>query len=138
METTTFGPIPAGYDLGGVAVGDQDPEAGVRVPRGSVVRLNMHGVSPIPSPGVPLKRPRYFVVPRLVGLTEPKAMRLLDGGAWPQITHVEPLPPTRNAVLGDWIVATQDPRAGTRVRYFGALTSAGFRVSVVRLTLTVR
>ena len=65
-------------------------------------------------------------------------MRLLDGGAWPQITNVEPLPPTSDARLDDWIVATQDRKPGTRVRYFGALTTAGFRLSVVRLALEVR
>jgi hypothetical protein len=135
-----FGRMPAGYRLADAFVGDQDPEAGTRVPRGSVVRLNMHGANPIPSPAVPKHRPRFAVVPSLVGLPEPVAEQRLGGGFWPELTRIAPLPASKSGRgLYAYVVTSQSPRPGTRMPYFGrTVAGGGFRVSVVRLTLAVR
>jgi beta-lactam-binding protein with PASTA domain len=139
-EVTEFAqPLPSGYWLSHAGVGDQDPEPGTRVPRGSTVRLNMKdGANPIPSVATPIRHPAFAVVPNVVGLPEPVAARRLGNGLWPRIVSIEPLTAERSARgLFAFVVASQDPPPGTRLPYIGRRTERGLRVSVVRLTLRV-
>lgn len=130
-------PQPFGVGLGGIPVRDQDPEPGSRVARGSVVELTT-GRSPVPSPAVRKDRPRFAVVPDLVGLSEPRAEERLGDAFWPRLERVDPLPAEKSERgLEAFVVASQRPAPGTRLPYTGRLTADGFRMSVVRITLRV-
>jgi beta-lactam-binding protein with PASTA domain len=137
VALSDFGPMTPDYTIEAAPVGDQDPEPGTRVPRGSIVQLNMHGVEPIPSPAVPLHHPKFATVPSLVGKQWPQAERALTGGYWIQIGHVPALSAREpNDVLSSYIVSGQTPSAGTRVPYGGTKTrDGGFRPTVIQLRI---
>ncbi len=137
VHVDAFGPLPPGTTLEGAGVGDQDPEAGDRVDKGSVVRLTM-GFNPIPSPAILKWHPRYAVVPRLVGLRWPQAERQIGDGLWLTIARVAPLPADKSRrELAAFTVATQRPAPGTRVPYMGVRIPYGVDLRPSTLTLTL-
>ena len=141
VEASPFGPLPPGTTLDGAAVGDQDPEPGTRVAKGSTVRLNMMGFNPIGSMAVLDHRPRYVVVPDVVGLNWSKARTRLDGLV-PWIRAVDSLPASESSRgLAAYVITGQTPRAGTRMRHTGYLVRRGphrgFHPSFIRLTIGV-
>jgi beta-lactam-binding protein with PASTA domain len=140
VALSDFGPMTPNYTIDGAPVGDQDPEAGTRVPRGSVVRLNMHGVEPIPSPAVLLHHPKFATVPRLIGKPWPQAERALTGVYWIEIGRVPALSGREpKGVLSSYIVTGQSPSGGTRVPYGGTKTAdGGFRPTVIHLQIGAR
>jgi hypothetical protein len=137
VQLTDFGPLPAGYELGSADVGDQDPEAATRVEPGSVVRLDMHGPNPIPSPAVPIRHPPTVTTPMLVGLTWPAARRAVSPGYWLVIGHVPALGPhDPDDVYCSYVVIGQSPTAGTKLPFGGVTVSdGGFRPTVVQLQI---
>jgi beta-lactam-binding protein with PASTA domain len=138
-EIDSFRRLPGGTMLEGAGVGDQEPEPGTRVRKGSTVHLTM-GIMPIPSLGMLLRHPRSVIVPRLLGLPWPQAERLL-AGLWPQIVAVALLPAEKSGKgLAAFVVSKQDPPPGTRVPYMGGRIPHGvdLRPSTVRLELDVR
>ena len=137
VQLTSFGPLPAGYELGNADVGDQDPEAATRVKAGSVVRLDMQGPNPIPSPVVAIRHPATVTVPTLVGLTWAEARRAVSPGYWLAIGHVPALGPhDPNDVYSSYVVIGQSPTPGTKLPFGGVTVSdGGFRPTVVQLRI---
>jgi beta-lactam-binding protein with PASTA domain len=134
-----FGPLPSDYTIGSAPVGDQNPEAGTKVRRGSVVRLNMHGSAPLPSPAFLLHHPKFATIPPLIGKRWPEAERALTGGYWVQIGRLPALSPRDPAdVLSSYVVTDQSPRAGTRVLYAGTKISSGYSLPILHLRIGVR
>jgi hypothetical protein len=138
VSLTDFGPLPPGYALEDAPVGDQEPEAGERVQRGSVVHLNMHGVAPQSTPGFLTHHPRFAVIPNLVGRIWPRASSLVSKGYSVQIGHVPSLPARdpRDA-LGAYVVLRQSLVAGTRVVFAGTKTETGYANPILLLVIGV-
>jgi len=137
-EVDSFNALPSGTGLEGAAVGDQDPEPGAVVKRGSTVRLTM-GYSPIPSPAIPFNHPRTVTVPDLVGLTWPEAEKRLTG-LWPQIVAIAPLPADKSdGGLDAFVITKQSLQPGRTVPYLGKPSPNGIdmKPSTIQLELGV-
>jgi hypothetical protein len=138
-QIDSFQPLPGGTGLDGASVGDQNPEAGNQVDRGSVVELTMIS-SPIPSPGIPSRRPALVTVPNLVGLTWPEAEPKLRG-LWPKIVSIAPLPSEKSDQgLAAFAVTKQSFAPGSRVPYLGVPIPNGvdMKPSMIELEIGVR
>src|SRR5438477_1870067 len=108
VALTEFGPLPAGYAFTAAPVADQDPEAPTLVRSNSVVRLNMHGVAPIPSPAFPIHHPKTVTVPDVVGLSWRNAARMLSNpGFWVQVGKVPALGAVRPQEVTDRYVVRE-------------------------------
>jgi hypothetical protein len=135
-DVPAFGPVTWGTPLDGAGVGDQDPEPGTKVAKGSTVHLTI-GFSPIPSPVVGKNWPRWLVVPDLVGLSWPDAARRLTG-LWPVIASVDPLPAAKSELgMRAYVITGQLPGPGKRVPYGGKRVGRGWRPTQIRLTVGV-
>jgi hypothetical protein len=140
VELTGFGPLPAGYGLTDAPVADQDPEAPVLVRANSVVRLDMHGLAPIPSPAFPIHHPKTVTVPDVVGLSWRKAASMLSNpGFWVRVDKVPALGAVRPAEVADrYVVREIEPAAGTKLVWGGTRIPHGIRVTVVKVEIGVR
>lgn len=108
----------------------QEPRAPARAPRGSIVRIRFFP-SPIPSPAVPKKHPKWTTVPALVGRDWPHVHLK---AIWPCV-HVRAAHGTSATRL---VVVAQSPPAGTRVPAYGVMVGRGYRPTTVSLTLVSR
>lgn len=136
-DVPAFGPVTAGTPLESVGLGDQDPEPGTRVPNGSTVHLRI-GYSPIPTPHVDTRWPRWLVVPDFVGRSWPDVAGQLEG-LWPVIVAVEALPASKSGDgLAAYVVEQQRPKVGARVPYGGVPFRGGWQPTTIRFWIAVR
>lgn len=128
----TYDAVSVACGMGVPYVNAQTPRAPARVRRGSIIKLKFQP-TPIPSPVVPKKRPRWAYVPQLVGEDASVADQLR--AMWPCL-HVRPAGATSATRL---VVVEQDPAAGTRVPAYGVRArGGGWRPTAVTLVVAAR
>ena len=120
---------PCGEGLPWVNV--QSPRAPARVDKGSVVTLKF-GYSPIPSPTVPLVRPKWTYVPDLLGKDVASASTLR--AIWPCV-HVRAATDTSASHL---VIVEQRPAPHTRVPAYGVRVGRGWRPTRMDLYLAAK
>ena len=110
----------------------RSPRAPAHVRRGSTVTLKF-GISPIPSPSVPIHHARWTRVPQLVG-DHPREAEANLVAIWPCFR----LLPADSTFPTELVVVAQSPPAGTRVPAYGVRTGRGYRPTTVDVTVAAR
>jgi hypothetical protein len=120
---------PCGVGLPHVVL--QSPRAPARVERGTVVAVKFQS-SPIPSPDVPTRRPRWTYTPDLVGEEATAAYRLR--AIWPCL-HVRA---ASGVAASRLVVVAQRPPPHTRVPAYGVSIGRGWRPTTMDVYVAAR
>ncbi len=89
------------------------PASGSRVPRGTVVTLQMQGFL-----GSPYQTAGHYVVPGVIGVTLRAATAAIEASGLPWRVEATALPPTStNDLYSSYCVDSQKPTAGTDVTF---------------------
>ncbi len=120
----------------------QSPVPGVRVGASGYVVLTLNAPvfpGPYGSMTVPSKHPRYATIPDLVGQPYMKAMSgsPFKTGIFVRVGQTGPLSPQASACgLNGFVVASQTPNPGTRVRW-GGINKGGVSPSLATVTVNL-